>query len=162
VRYIQRSPPSKMFPILISAIFSNVAFRINVLSAVESAAASAFLFLAICELIVSMTNKKPSLITLGVALFGSLLYSFSSIVWTYSLHAEVFPLNNVLCAALLFLTFKYLRTKKVTHAIWGAFVCGFALTNQQCAFTKSRFSPSDAHLERPHFSFLVRLLFLKL
>lgn len=107
------------------------------MAAVESALAAAFLFLAIVELMTSLSAKKPSLATLVVALFGALLYSFSSIVWTYSLHAEVFPLNNLFCAALLYLTFKYLRTKRLPYAILGALVCGVALTNQQCV-THSR------------------------
>ena len=51
-------------------------------------------------------------------------------MWTYSTHAEVFALNNLLVSTLLYLTVRYMATRDATVARAGALVMGLGLTNQ--------------------------------
>lgn len=60
------------------------------------------------------------------------LFSFSPLIWTYAVGAEVFALNNMFAALLVYILLRY--TTKTRHgfrvAMTGAFVCGLALCNQ--------------------------------
>ena len=71
---------------------------------------------------------------------GGLLFAFSPLVWEYSMGAEVFALNNCLCALLVHLTVVICTGNKskgwwwtVTLVCCGALVCGLALANQHAS-----------------------------
>lgn len=69
---------------------------------------------------------------------GALLFAFSPLVWEYSLSAEVFALNNLLCALLMWLTCQIFAcgaapNRLVALITAGAFVCGLALANQHAS-----------------------------
>lgn len=67
----------------------------------------------------------------GVA--AAAVFGLTRLQWMYSIQGEVFALNNLLVAALLWL-FVQFEAKPTTHyAVVGAFMCGFALTNQLTA-----------------------------
>jgi len=69
-----------------------------------------------------------------MACLSSLLFAFSPLVWEYSVGAEVFALNNLLVACILFFTVKVglARGDKelLLSAYAGSFFCGLALSNQ--------------------------------
>lgn len=65
------------------------------------------------------------------------LFAFSPLIWTYAVGAEVFALNNLFAAALLYVLLRYAtsldtgesrRSRRI--AVVGAFVSGLALCNQ--------------------------------
>jgi len=107
------------------------AYRANLLSALVSSLASVIMFFVIRELLVLARTKRPTRAVLMAAVFGAVFYSLSPIVWMYSIHAEVFPLNNLLISAVFYLMLRYQRTLEYSVALAGAFMCGLALTNQQ-------------------------------
>lgn len=65
------------------------------------------------------------------------LFAFSPLIWTYAVGAEVFALNNLFAAALIFVLLRYARSlpsvsgrSSLRVAVTGAFVSGLALCNQ--------------------------------
>lgn len=67
---------------------------------------------------------------------GCLFFAFSEVVWTYSLHIEVFALNHLFIAILLNLMFSIqYKTRKNQSCrfsiLLGAFFSGLSLCNQQ-------------------------------
>jgi hypothetical protein len=67
--------------------------------------------------------------SLGSTLLAG-LYSFSPQIWHYANQAEVFALNNLLCALILYVAALYLQRPTLPLACVQAFVCGCALSNQ--------------------------------
>ena len=67
------------------------------------------------------------LIGASVSAFG---YCFSPLVWTYAVTAEVFALNNLFAALLLYISVMFFKAPSRQKAIAGAFLCGLGLTNQ--------------------------------
>ena len=67
------------------------------------------------------------LIGASVAAFG---FCFSPLVWTYAVSAEVFALNNLFAAALLYTSVLFFKNPNMQKALIGAFLCGLGLTNQ--------------------------------
>ena len=65
-----------------------------------------------------------------VGILGGGLYSLSPLVWLYSLQAEVFALNNMFNALLLYLIIRYNEQRSTALAYMGAFCIGLGLTNQ--------------------------------
>ncbi len=51
------------------------------------------------------------------------------IVFRYSLVAEVFALNNILCASILYLTYSYVNSKEIKTLYLGSFICGLGISN---------------------------------
>jgi hypothetical protein len=98
---------------------ASVAGRLNLLSAVCDAAAAGIL----CAAVVRRTGSRPA----GVMAAG--VFAFSPIVWQYAICAEVFALNNLLVATLLWLAVRYDEEAERRFALWGAFVVGLGLSN---------------------------------
>lgn len=61
------------------------------------------------------------------------LFATSPLIWLYAVGAEVFSMNNMFAALLVFLTLRYAETKSFHTMLVGAFVCGLALCNQHTA-----------------------------
>ena len=66
-------------------------------------------------------------------LLAAATFAFSPLVWRLSVQYEVFALNNLLCAALLFLTAHFSIERRRWAAYAGALVCGLTLANQHTA-----------------------------
>jgi hypothetical protein len=64
----------------------------------------------------------------GIAAGGA--FAFSPLVWMYAVQGEVFALNNLMNALLLFLLVRYDAQPTLGRACAGAFAIGLALTNQ--------------------------------
>ena len=65
-----------------------------------------------------------------VALIASGTLVFCPLLWQYSTHAEVFAMNNMFVAILLYLSVRYVQERQVVWARLGALVIGLGLTNQ--------------------------------
>ena len=65
----------------------------------------------------------------GAVLAGA-LFALSPLTWEYSVGSEVFALNNLAAAVLLWAVTRYARTRAWADVLLGAALCGVALTNQ--------------------------------
>ena len=73
---------------------------------------------------------KSYAVLLG-SIAAGLLYSCSPLPWLYATGSEVFALNNLFAALLVYLTVKYARNPRCDAVIYaGAFVSGLGLCNQ--------------------------------
>jgi hypothetical protein len=114
----------------------SAAMRMNLLSGLLDAIAVGVVFLTIHRLVsvradgspVAARRWKPYV----AATTGSLLLAFSSLFWAYSLVAEVFALNNLFAAVLLFIGIEWCRQPQRTRLLWlFTLVFGLSLCNQQ-------------------------------
>jgi hypothetical protein len=99
--------------------FETLAWRLNLMSAVCDALATAVLFLA----------ARVATRSRGAALVTASLFAFGPGVWRYAITAEVFALHNLCVSSLLLLALLYLETRERRFALWGAFVVGLGLSN---------------------------------
>jgi len=102
---------------------TSIAWRVNLMSALFGSLCSAFIFLTTYRL-----SHDHS-----AGLLASLMFTFSRLVWTWSVCAEVFALNNLLIIALLYTAsvFDSCDVKDLQKiSCIGAFICGLCLTNQ--------------------------------
>ncbi|RYH19587.1 DUF2723 domain-containing protein [archaeon] len=97
-------------------VFRSVAYRVNLFCAFCTSLAALFMGLMV-----------PSI-------FGGVLtmttFSFSPLIWQYAVTAEVFPLNTLFAALILYITYTFAKAPSLYKAHLGAFVCGLALCNQ--------------------------------
>lgn len=128
--YILGIPHPPGYPLfnLLGKLFSflpigNIAYRMNLSSAVFSLGAAFFIYLTVYKL------SKYWL----AALFAAGFFAVSPIVWEYSLKAEVFALNNLFAALIVYLLMKlrddHSQAKQSQTFYLTMFVCGLALTN---------------------------------
>lgn len=95
--------------------FGSVAFRINIISALFSSAASLFLYLYL----IRITDCPFTSIT------GSLLFAFSRIVWHQSTSAEVYSITFFFITFLFFLHSSHIKNRLVLIA----YISGVSLAN---------------------------------
>jgi hypothetical protein len=108
-----------------------VAWRLSVMSSVLGACAAALLHATVLRL------TGGSVLAGCIAGFG---FAFSPTPWLYSIQAEVFGLNNCLCALVIALAERFFsaffderdveQRRVMGWAYAGAFACGLAMTNQ--------------------------------
>jgi hypothetical protein len=121
-------PPGYPLFMIIEKLFASllhigpVAWRMNVGMALIGSGAVGVLYLAAVKVLPAGSRWEA---VLSAGLFG-----LNPLVWQYSTHAEVFPLNNLLVSLLIYLTVRYFHTLSLTVAQWGAFIMGLGLTNQ--------------------------------
>ena len=96
------------------------AWRVNLSSAICGAAASALLSEAV--------GTWVGCAFTGAAAGGA--FAFSPLVWMYAVQGEVFALNNLFNALLLYLLVRYDTRPTLSCACAGACAIGLALTNQ--------------------------------
>jgi tetratricopeptide (TPR) repeat protein len=102
--------------------FGSIPFRVNLLSAVCDALTVGVIYFVALHL----TRSR-----LAAALAG-LLLAVNRTFWTWSLAAEVFPLNNFLAAALILLLVMWNKQPERAGLLIAAFfVAGLGLTNHQ-------------------------------
>ncbi|KAK3272098.1 hypothetical protein CYMTET_19584, partial [Cymbomonas tetramitiformis] len=125
-RFGTAHPPGYPLWTILSGLFvrllpvGSAAYRTNVCATVCAALCNGVVFMVV----EGATGKIPS------AVLASGLWAFGKLVWQYAIQAEVFALNNLLCAVLLYLTGCYEKTRDCRCAYWGAFVIGLGLSNQ--------------------------------
>jgi hypothetical protein len=96
------------------------AWRVNLLSAVSTAAAAGLL----CALLQAWTRDRSA------ALVGAALFGANAVVWYHATSAEVFGLNTCLLSLAFLLWLGGERTGSRRFLLGRAFVCGLALSNQ--------------------------------
>lgn len=100
--------------------FGTVPLRVNLLSAAAHAGTAVVVYLIAQRL----TGSRPA------ALLAALLLAFGRLFWSWSLVAEVFPLNDFLAALLLLLLVSWReRPEAAWRLIAAGFVGGLALAN---------------------------------
>lgn len=101
----------------------SVAWRVSLQTAMFGGVATVFLSLTVLRL-----TRSPAAAVLAVGLWG-----WSKLTWAWSITAEVFALNNLFVALLMFLALKFEDSKgkdKTKMALVGSLVCGLSLCNQ--------------------------------
>ena len=98
-----------------------IPFRVSLLSVTCGAATAALTYLIALRLTRSAWAASAS----------ALLLATAPVVWTWSSVPEVFPLNDVLVAALLLLLIEWHLTRRPRWFIAAAFVGGLGLANHQ-------------------------------
>ncbi len=93
---------------------TTVAWKINNLSCILSAFACLFLKL-ITKAVLTSVDRNVSCIVAPT--FAAILFSLSPIVWEYSNAAEVFAVNNFLCAAVLYCTSRIYTIVQTTRPV---------------------------------------------
>ncbi|MGH7434089.1 MAG: protein O-mannosyl-transferase family, partial [Polyangiaceae bacterium] len=98
---------------------ATAAGRDNLLSAFCDAGAAAL----VCAAVSRRTASRTAGLAAGAA------FAFAPIVWQYAICAEVFALNDLLVAVLLWLAVRYDEAADRRFALWGGLVTGLGLSN---------------------------------
>jgi hypothetical protein len=120
-------PPGYPLFTILGHIFSlvplgSIPFRVNLLSVVCDSLAVGIVYLSALRL----TYSRLAAMTVALVLM------VNPVFWTWSLSAEVFPLNNLLTALLIFLLVTWHQQPERGRVLVASFfVAGVALTNQQ-------------------------------
>jgi hypothetical protein len=101
--------------------FGTIAWRVNLLSAVCDTAAALILYESV---FLWSGNLWAGVLTAG-------LFAFSPLVWSYAIAAEVFGLNHLVIAALLYFSIRYFRSRDLKFVRWFSFILGLGLANHQ-------------------------------
>ena len=105
--------------------YGAVAWRVNLLSAVCDAAAAVIILLAVRRW---ARNHWAGLLAAG-------LFAFSPLVWRYAVVGEVFALNNLIVALMVYLAVRYSEGRERKFAYLTAFVFGLGMSNHHiCLF----------------------------
>jgi len=111
-------PPGAPFFLLLGNVlakipfFSNVAFRVNLISVLSSALAVFFLYLVAVKLINAYKGKKPenlfdAIIIYTASSIGALSFCFSDTFWFNGVEAEVYAFSTFLVAAITYLIIRW-------------------------------------------------------
>ena len=117
-------PPGYPLFTMLAKLFSflpvgSVAWRINLLSAIAGASAICLLY----DCILRWTGQ------LWPALLGAGLFAFSPLIWTYSTSAEVFALNNLIVACLVWLSILFAETRQIRFIYLMTLAAGLGISN---------------------------------
>jgi hypothetical protein len=105
---------------------------VNFLSSILGAFAGVFIYTTI---LLALPHEDSLLLHFS-AIIGSFGYCVSPLVWTYSITAEVFALNNFFASLIVCMIVYVVNTTErgsrqaQSYCIFGSFVCGLGLTNQ--------------------------------
>ena len=110
-------------------------YRLNCVSVIFAVVAAFFHYSAVLRWHLGMAKSISSTGdhwrgSAWVALISSGLLVFCPLLWQYSTHAEVFAMNNMFVAILLYLGVRYVQDQHVTWARLGALTIGLGLSNQ--------------------------------
>src|SRR3989442_10223663 len=99
--------------------FGTIAWRVNLLSALCDSAAAVIILLAVRRW---TRNEWAGLLAAG-------LFAFSPLVWRYAAVAEVFALNNLIVALMIYLAVRYQEGRKLKFAYLTALAFGLGIAN---------------------------------
>ena len=119
----------------------DVAYRLNVMSAACAAVAVGFLYLAASQTLIELlpegdpqasyvTNKQRYVLSVEVsaAIVAALTFAFSRPFWSQAIITEVYALNSLFVALLLWLALR-VRAGSSSHLGWLCLAAGLALGN---------------------------------
>ncbi len=122
-------PPGAPFFMLTANFFSlfaspeNVAFMVNIMSAILSAAGIMFLFWSITHLVRKLTVAKGSEMTtaqmitiIGSGLVGALAYTWSDTYWFSAVEGEVYGYSSLFTAVVFWLILKWEDNADAPHS----------------------------------------------
>lgn len=112
----------KIFSIIIP--FGNIAWRINIMSAVFAAGSVGLMYF-----ILKRTTKNDL-----VAMGGSLLFAFTDIFWSQGIRSEVYTLNQFCLTLLIYLLLLWHQTEEDRWLYLSALAYGISLTNHHLMF----------------------------
>ncbi|MFC1557463.1 protein O-mannosyl-transferase family, partial [candidate division KSB1 bacterium] len=134
-------PPGAPFYLLVGRFFSmlpfsvDIAYRVNMLSALTSALSVMFLYLIIVQLIkvfygpVDTFEKKLVVFSGGV--IGALTFAFTETFWFNATEAEVYAVSMLLTAVPLYLVLKWMEIRKeeisIRLLIFSCYLFGLAV-----------------------------------
>lgn len=101
----------------------SVAWKVNLQTSMFGGMAIVFLALTVLRL-----TRRPSAAVLAVGMWG-----WCKLTWAWSITAEVFALNNLFVALLMFVALKFEDAEnqsQIKMSFVGSFVCGLSLCNQ--------------------------------
>lgn len=101
----------------------SVAFHVNCFCSLCTSTAALALGCMVKKVNKNTTSSAGAVLAMG-------MFAFSPLIWQYAITAEVFPLNTMLAAIILFLVVHFSDTSQLWVAYLGAFICGIALCNQ--------------------------------
>ncbi|HLA26238.1 MAG TPA: DUF2723 domain-containing protein, partial [Patescibacteria group bacterium] len=117
----------KLFTILVPV--GEMAFRVNLFSAVTTSFALAVFYYALRSLLTIEKNwSNPSKAT-AIAFISSLTLGFSQMIWHEATYAEVYPLYFLFAISFLWCLAKWRETKDLRFVYILIFLMGLSLTN---------------------------------
>jgi tetratricopeptide (TPR) repeat protein len=106
-------PPGSPLYLIIGRIFSlipissDIAFRVNIISPIVSAAAVLFLYLIIVKIIAhwrgSIKNKNDVIVAFGAAIIGAVTFAFTDSHWFNAVEAEVYSISTLFTALVVWI-----------------------------------------------------------
>src|ERR1051326_4733727 len=117
-------PPGYPLFTMVAKLFTfipigTIAWRVNLLSAICDTGAAVILMLTIRR----WTNNQ------WAGLFAAGLFAFSPLVWRYAVIAEVFALNNLIVALMIYLAVRYQQSSEPKFAYLTALAFGLGMSN---------------------------------
>jgi hypothetical protein len=124
-------PPGYPLFTLLGKLFTllpigGIAYRVNLMSALLAASTVSVLFCTILHLV---PRRFDGLSTLVIATASALLLAFSRVFWSQAIIAEVYSLNALLVALIIFFTTLYWRKGETRWLYALALVFGLGLSN---------------------------------
>ncbi|MCI0549473.1 MAG: DUF2723 domain-containing protein, partial [Anaerolineae bacterium] len=108
--------------------FGDIAYRVNLLSAVCSSIAIGLLYLIGVLALPAVLDRQIRRIS---AVGGALAVAHSYTLWSQSIIAEVYGLNAMLCALVAFLVLLWGRTRLIHLLYWAAAIWALGLGNHR-------------------------------
>jgi len=105
----------------------DVAFRVNLLSALLSAGAVPLLFGAFRQLLAALAKDAPGWTHAAIAAAMSLTLAASAAVWMQAVRAEVYGLELLLLAGIVYAVVGYATTRQSSYAVCFALFTGLGL-----------------------------------
>jgi len=109
----------------------DVAFRVNLLSAVFSALAMALLYPLILDVLERTVRSLDRHLLRATAVIATLTLAFSRTFWSQAVRAEVYALNSLFVVATLFLLLRWSSTRSTRTLCVGSLVYGLSLTHHR-------------------------------
>jgi len=107
----------KLFTTIIP--FGNIAWRINVMSAIFSALA----VLTLYQLFFSIGKKRT------FAVLAAFSFAFTNVVWSQAIIAEVYALNTLIFSLIIFVLYKWQETSNDKFLYLSFFLIGLGISN---------------------------------
>ncbi|BDV43128.1 membrane protein [Geotalea uraniireducens] len=115
--------------------FGNIAFRVNIATAVSASIACYGVYLLVCYLIAAdnrfRQRETVPIFVHGCALAAALVFAYSARLWLQSNHDKPYPLVSFLVAIVFYLLFRWRDlydqgTEAPRYIYLGCFICGLA------------------------------------